>query len=129
MPTQIAIALVRQAGRIVVGQRPLHVPLAGYWEFPGGKVEPGETPAEAAVRECREEAGLNVRALGEYARVEHAYAHGTVDLHFYECVPISSHDQLSPPYQWADLAAIALLRFPAANESVVQRLLSDAALR
>ena len=59
-PTPIAVAVVEHDGRYLVGQRPAHVPLGGFWEFPGGKVERGETPEAAAIRECLEETGLTV---------------------------------------------------------------------
>ena len=57
---QIAVAVVEHDGRFLVGLRPAGKPLAGFSEFPGGKVHSGETPAEAAERECREETGLSV---------------------------------------------------------------------
>ncbi len=53
-----ACALVDADGRVLITQRPEGKQLAGLWEFPGGKVEPGETPEEALVRELREEIGL-----------------------------------------------------------------------
>ena len=62
-----ACALIDSDGRILLAQRPEGKSLAGLWEFPGGKVEPGETPAEALVREVREELGagvLTVREIG-----------------------------------------------------------------
>ena len=53
-PVQIALAVVRHDDSVLIGQRPAGVPLAGYWEFPGGKILDDETPQEAAARECRE---------------------------------------------------------------------------
>src|SRR5437764_2006476 len=60
MPTPIAVAVVEKDGHFLVGQRPEGVSLAGLWEFPGGKIEPGESPEAAAVRECLEETGVDV---------------------------------------------------------------------
>lgn len=57
-----AIALMDRAGRLLLAQRPPGKRMAGLWEFPGGKVEPGETPEQALVRECREELALTVAA-------------------------------------------------------------------
>ena len=65
-PTAIAIAVVQDGERFLIGQRPPEKPLAGYWEFPGGRVEPGEMPGDAAVRECLEETGLHVVVEGSY---------------------------------------------------------------
>lgn len=54
----VAAALVDGDGRVIVQQRPAGTPMAGLWEFPGGKIEPGETPEAALVRELREELGI-----------------------------------------------------------------------
>ncbi|WP_245295237.1 8-oxo-dGTP diphosphatase MutT [Manganibacter manganicus] len=58
----VACALVDRDGRVLISQRPEGKQLAGLWEFPGGKVEPGETPEECLVRELREEIGVETRA-------------------------------------------------------------------
>ena len=60
--TVVAVALVDGDGRVLVQQRPAGRAMAGLWEFPGGKVEPGETPEAALVRELREELGIDVAA-------------------------------------------------------------------
>src|SRR5687768_4624168 len=86
-PTPIAIAVVERAGQYLIGQRPEGAPLAGLWEFPGGKVKPSETPAEAAERECREETGLDVGVERLLMRVVHQYEHGTLEIHFFACSP------------------------------------------
>ncbi|MEY4270396.1 MAG: pyrophosphohydrolase [Pseudomonadota bacterium] len=58
----VAVALVDRDGRVLVQQRPAGGSMAGLWEFPGGKVEPGETPEAALVRELAEELGIDVSA-------------------------------------------------------------------
>ena len=83
--TRIAVAIVKADEHFVIGQRPPDVPLAGYWEFPGGKMLPGESPLEAAARECFEETGIAVQAIDEYQTVIHEYAHGVLELHFVNC--------------------------------------------
>lgn len=55
-----ACALVDEEGRILIAKRPEHKPLGGLWEFPGGKLEPGETPEQALIRELREELNIDV---------------------------------------------------------------------
>lgn len=58
----VACALVDADGRVLLAQRPAGKPMAGLWEFPGGKIEPGETPEKALIRELREELGIVTQA-------------------------------------------------------------------
>jgi mutator protein MutT len=123
--TPIAVAVVESAGRFLVGQRPAGVPLAGLWEFPGGKIEPGETPAQAAARECLEEAGLAVEIIGSYPAQVERYDHGTVQLFFLACRPL---DPSRPPaglYRWVARSDLRGLDFPAGNRSLIDRLCSS----
>lgn len=120
---QIAIAVVEHEGQYLIGQRPPGVPLAGLWEFPGGKIEPHETPAEAAVRECREEAGLDVVVTGSYPTVEHEYDHGRVSLAFFACRPLAQQ-QPEPPFQWVAADRLGEYVFPPANAAIVDSLKS-----
>jgi 8-oxo-dGTP diphosphatase len=84
-PTLVAVAVVEHDGKFLVGERPEGAPLAGFAEFPGGKVEPGETPEEAAVRECVEESGLHVEIVRELMVKRHQYDHGLLQIHFFLC--------------------------------------------
>lgn len=65
----VAALITREDGRILITQRPRGTVLEAKWEFPGGKVEPGEPPREALVRECREELGITIRAGSIYETV------------------------------------------------------------
>ncbi len=71
-----AVALIDRDGRVLLAQRPPGKSMAGLWEFPGGKVEPGETPEAALIRELQEELGINTWAscLGPLTFASHAYA-------------------------------------------------------
>lgn len=71
----VAAALVRSDGRLLLAQRPHGRPMEGLWELPGGKIEPGETPEEALVREVREELyiGLDRDDLKPFAFASHGY--------------------------------------------------------
>src|SRR5262249_2862476 len=78
-------AHLSRADRDPVRQRPRGGPMPGVWEFPGGKCEPGETPAEATLRECAEETGLAVVLGPLRRRTEYRYPHGWVELWYFDC--------------------------------------------
>ena len=85
-PTDVAVGiLMRPNGDVLLGQRPAGKPYAGYWEFPGGKVELGESIFAALQREFLEELGVSVLSGEPWCGVEHVYPHAHVRLHFYIC--------------------------------------------
>jgi 8-oxo-dGTP diphosphatase len=124
---QIAVAVVGHDGKFLVGLRPAGKPLAGLWEFPGGKVHSGETAAEAAARECREETGLNVVVGKAYPIVEHDYPHGRLTLHFFRCKLSGPAGNTVPnePFRWVGRDELAHLEFPAANCALLVALAAD----
>ncbi|MCE9544207.1 MAG: NUDIX domain-containing protein [Planctomycetia bacterium] len=122
---EIAIAVVEQAGQVLIGPRPAGAHLAGLWEFPGGKMGERETPRAAAVRECQEETGLVVDVVGTHAVVEHRYP-ATADqpatslrLHFIACQPRDPAAVPSEPFRWVSTSELDRYEFPAANAAVV----------
>jgi 8-oxo-dGTP diphosphatase len=78
-----AAVLLEPNGRVLLAQRPEGKPYAGYWEFPGGKLEPGETPRHALDRELHEELGIVVRRASPWLVQEFVYPHAHVELHFF----------------------------------------------
>lgn len=78
-PVQVAAAVFEEDGKVLLARRAAGR-LAGFWELPGGKLEPGETPSDCLVREIREELGVVVEAGPELGRSVHQYEHGTVEL-------------------------------------------------
>ncbi|EEO28283.1 8-oxo-dGTP diphosphatase MutT [Oxalobacter paraformigenes] len=83
-PIDVAVGiLMKDNGDVLLAQRPAGKAYEGYWEFPGGKVEAGETVEEALKREFMEELGITVLAAEPWCCVEHVYPHAHVRLHFY----------------------------------------------
>jgi 8-oxo-dGTP diphosphatase len=120
--TDIAIAVVEHEGRYLIGLREAGVPLAGCWEFPGGKVKPHESPAAAAVRECLEETGLEVRVEREYPIAEHDYPHARVRLHFFACARLSHERPLPERFRWVGADELSQFAFPPANAPLLSLL-------
>jgi 8-oxo-dGTP diphosphatase len=82
-----AVALIDPDGRVLIAQRPEGKAMAGLWEFPGGKVEPGETPEAALIRELAEELGIDTWAscLAPLAFASHAYPDFHLLMPLYAC--------------------------------------------
>ena len=122
--TKIAIAVVKNGDRFLVGQRSQDQVLAGFWEFPGGKIEAGESDLDAAVRECFEETGVTVAVVGRYMMVEHSYEHGDLQLSFIACEAKSTVSAIKQPFCWVHREQLAELSFPEANAVIVEQLRS-----
>jgi mutator protein MutT len=122
--TPIAIAVVEHDDRFLIGQRPPGVVLAGLWEFPGGKVQAGETAAEAAARECREETGLSVEVLRSYGERFYNYNYGRIQLQFFACRLLDVEQQPWPPFRWIERQDLIRYEFPPANEELLRVLQS-----
>tara|TARA_B100000945_G_scaffold311957_1_gene305849 strand:- start:942 stop:1343 length:402 start_codon:yes stop_codon:yes gene_type:complete len=111
---RIAVAVVEHKNRFLVGVRAPNDSLAGFHEFPGGKIELEESPQQAAVRECLEESGVQVVAVGMYSQAVHHYEHASVELNFVACAV----EQISDPkhgFQWMDRHSLKDCTFPAGN--------------
>ena len=80
----VAAALIVRGGEVLIGQRRPDQPMALLWEFPGGKIEAGESPEQALARELDEELGIRATIGPRVTRVRHNYRHGgAVDLQFF----------------------------------------------
>lgn len=82
---RVVAAVIRSEGRYLITQRRTTAVLPNLWEFPGGKVEPGENDEDALRREIQERLDADVRVLQMISFVRHPYERYTVDLHLYEC--------------------------------------------
>lgn len=85
--TVVCVALIDTDGRVLLAERPAGKPLAGLWEFPGGKIQPGETPETALIRELHEELGIDVAeaCLSPLTFASHHYPEMHVILLLYVC--------------------------------------------
>ncbi|MBW3543111.1 MAG: NUDIX domain-containing protein [Planctomycetes bacterium] len=124
--TRVGIAVVEHAGRFLVGVRGSEGPLAGLYEFPGGKCRDSEDTASCAMRECLEETGLEVVARRRLMARTFDYPHGRVELEFWLCQPRDPADvsQAHRGFRWSVLEELPRLSFPEANAPVIELLCS-----
>jgi 8-oxo-dGTP diphosphatase len=123
----VACALIDPDGRVLLAQRPADKAMGGLWEFPGGKMEPGETPEDALIRELREELGIAVKeaCLAPFTFASHAYTDFHLLMPLYVCrrwegTPqalehaalkwVRPKDMADYPMPQADLPLIPMLR-------------------
>ena len=120
----IVIAVIVKRGKFLLGKRPPGGLLGGLWEFPGGKIEAGETHCEALLREAREELGIKVSVGPPIATVSHVYSHLKVTLHVYLCEHVSGvpkpkvHEQI----KWISFADLKKYPLPGANHRFLEAL-------
>ena len=122
----VTAALLMHDGRILIARRPTGDRLEGFWEFPGGKLEDGETPGEGLKRELYEEFGINTRIGAFFAQTEYHYDHMAVRLLVYraeledgELQPVA-HDAI----RWVTPQEMRRYRFAPADRPIVARLQS-----
>lgn len=120
----VVISTSGPAVKILVSRRPETTVYGGYWEFPGGKVDPGETPADAVVRELFEELAITVRVDAPLPTIEHVYEHAHVRLHPFVCTLVSGEPENREvaAHRWVTLNELPTLRFPEANAALVEHL-------
>ena len=123
----VVAALLFNQGRLLICQRPPRGRFPNQWEFPGGKVEPGEAPRDALVRELAEELGITAEIGAEVWRTDHQYpGYPPVRLHFfsvrsYTAVP---ENRVFQKILWVDFNELALYDFLEADRPLVEGLVA-----
>ena len=119
----VTAAVIERDGHYFVTRRHRGVHLEGYWEFPGGKCDPGESLEACLRRELLEELGTRSNVSGEVFTVTHHYPDRSIELHFLEC------ELLDPPkpllgqeMRWVARGELRTLQFPPADDELIGRL-------
>ncbi len=118
----VTAAVIRHKGRILIAQRPFGGRLGGLWEFPGGKVEPGETLSQCLRREIKEELGIRVRVGKPITSIDHAYTHFKMTLYAFECEFLSGQPQALQveDFRWVRMAELEKYAFAKTDLKIIE---------
>lgn len=122
---QVAVGVLRdRSGRVLIARRPSHVHQGGKWEFPGGKVHPGEGVMQALQRELQEELGIQVDRAAPLLRVRHSYPEKKVELDIWQVTEFSGEARgcEGQPIQWVPVDDLPEFEFPEANLPIIRTL-------
>jgi len=122
--TEVVAALIWDGDRFLICQRPAHKARGLLWEFVGGKVEPGESPAQALVRECQEELAVTVSVGDIFMEVVHEYPDLTVHLTLFRAAIAQGTPQMLEhnDIRWITPAEIPQYDFCPADQEILKRL-------
>jgi 8-oxo-dGTP diphosphatase len=119
----VTAAVIERDGTFLVTRRPSGVHLEGYWEFPGGKCEGGESHVASLEREIAEELDTGIVVVREVLTVAHAYPERVVELHFFDCRLIGEpRAVLGQEVRWVRREELTSLTFPPADEELIRNL-------
>lgn len=124
-PIDVVAGVIRRAdGRLLISQRLADDTLGGYWEFPGGKVEPGEELQAALLRELREELGVETEIGTEIHRIVHGYPDRDVRLYFFDAIIVAGEPQKLEvaDLRWVTLDELMDYQFPEADRALLHQL-------
>lgn len=123
-PVVVVAAVIEQDGAFLLTRRPAGTHLEGHWEFPGGKVHPAETHAEALRRELHEELDI-VATVGTLVHeITHAYPEKVVALYFYQCrFEGEPKPMIGQAIRWVPRHELAALPFPDADRDLIAQLI------
>jgi 8-oxo-dGTP diphosphatase len=120
----VVAAVIERNGLFLVARRLHGTHLAGYWEFPGGKVHEGESHEAALRREVKEELNTTISGLQKIFQASHAYPERTVELHFFRgSLDGSPEPALGQHLRWITRDDFASLEFPSADAELIANLM------
>ncbi len=114
------VGIIENDGKFLIQKRPLKGLLAGLWEFPGGKIEPGETPEQALKREIREEIGAEILSSEHLQTVKHAYTQFQATLHAYRCQLVALPRLSRDNHRWVTLKGMQRFPFPSGSAKIIR---------
>ena len=126
MQFQITAAIIRHEQQYLICQRAHDDELPLLWEFPGGKLEPGETLEECIIRECQEELGVDIRICGEFGKTSYPYKQWELVFTFFDAeiaagTPVTTvHEQI----RWVSAAELMEYTFCPADVEIVEKLVN-----
>ncbi len=120
----VAAAVIRRDGQILIAQRPLDGMLGGLWEFPGGKQEAGETLPDCLRREIKEELGIDIAVDRPIITVKHSYTHFKITLHAFDCQWLAGEPQALEvaDWRWVTFEELATFPFPRTDLRIIEAL-------
>ena len=121
----VAAALIVRDREVLIGQRHANQPMGSLWEFPGGKIEQGESPQEALARELAEELGIRAEVGPAVTRIRHHYRRGgAVDLQFFAVREFTGEisNQIYQQVRWVKLEELTEYKFLAADRGLIKDL-------
>jgi mutator protein MutT len=121
----IGVAVIwNDAGQILIDRRKPGGKMGGLWEFPGGKVEPGESIETCVAREVQEELGIQIAVGESLMTIDHDYTEFTLTLHVHHCRHLGGEPQTieCDEIRWVMPAELGQFTFPAANDVIIQAL-------
>jgi len=123
----VTAAVLQRDGQVLLARRPSKGLLGGMWEFPGGKVEAGETLEDCLKREIREELGIAIRVGAPFGIYSHAYSHFRITLHAFLCAPDGSEPQALEAVELAWVAPDSLEAYPMGkvDRQIARRLVEE----
>lgn len=125
---QVVACVIERQGEFLITKRLQTSHLGHCWEFPGGKIEPGESLAECAVRECLEEIDVEVKPLKLIREVRHSYPEKSVHLYFVLCIILSGEPKAieCADWRWVHPRQFPEFEFPEADKQIIQDFIRSA---